>query len=274
MFSDNSTSASGSKRSPRYQLTVELPSSRKRSKLATEKTTSLDNLTLGSPADKKPERSSSGLMMSDTIDEVRLQALITILLFLADSQQLEERNEEPAEPTTSRATRTKFSKHEASKEGQPFNIGSYSSVRKESAADLALDADDLADIREAPKPARGGRKPARAASKAKPKGKAAAKGKKAVDSSDDELTLKDEEGEDESFALDSEEEEKQVQKAINASKKPARRPRASTSSAGTSSAGSSTSRAKGGKPVEKGSLLRTAAAKAAERESHLLYLSN
>lgn len=73
LFSDASTSASvsGSKRSPRYQLSVELPSSRKRSKLATEKTTSADNLTLGSPADKKPERSSSGLMMSDTIDEVR-----------------------------------------------------------------------------------------------------------------------------------------------------------------------------------------------------------
>lgn len=73
VFSDASTSASGSR--PRYKLSVELPSSRKRSKLATEKTTSLDNLTLGSPADKKPERSSSGLMMSDTIEEVRLSAV-------------------------------------------------------------------------------------------------------------------------------------------------------------------------------------------------------
>lgn len=71
--------------------------------------------------------------------------------------------------------------------------------------------------------------------------------------------------EDESFAMDSEEEEKQLQKAINASKKPVKKGQASDSSAGTSSAGSSTSRAKGGKTV-KGDLLRTAAAKAAERE--------
>ena len=75
VFSDTSTSASGSRRSARYQISVELPSSRKRSKLATEKTTSADNLTLGSPIDKKPERSSSGLLMSDAIDEVSVQLL-------------------------------------------------------------------------------------------------------------------------------------------------------------------------------------------------------
>lgn len=81
------------------------------------------------------------------------------------------------------------------------------------------------------------------------------------------MLLKEEEKEDETFALDSEEEEKQLQKAINASKKPARKGRASTSSAGTSSAGSSTSKAKAGKAAKKGDLLRTAAARAAERES-------
>jgi sialic acid synthase SpsE len=85
--------------------------------------------------------------------------------------------------------------------------------------------------------------------------------------------LKDEseEQEDESFALDSEEEEKQIQKAINASKKPVKKGRASTTSAGTSSAASSNSRVKGGKAIKRGDMLRTAAAKAAERESTLSY---
>lgn len=57
----------------KYELSVELPSSRKRSRLATEKTTSADNLTLGSPVDRKIKRSSSGLMTNDAIDEVSLR---------------------------------------------------------------------------------------------------------------------------------------------------------------------------------------------------------
>jgi hypothetical protein len=67
VFSDTQNQG-GSK--VKYELSVELPSSRKRSKLATEKTTSADNLTLGSPVDRKIKRSSSGLMINDAIDEV------------------------------------------------------------------------------------------------------------------------------------------------------------------------------------------------------------
>jgi hypothetical protein len=66
LFSD--TKSNGSTRG-KYELSVELPSSRKRSRLATEKTTSADNLTLGSPVDKKLERKSSGLLTSDPIVE-------------------------------------------------------------------------------------------------------------------------------------------------------------------------------------------------------------
>lgn len=66
VFSDTTTQGSGR---ARYELSVELPSSRKRSRLATEKTTSADNLTLGSPVDRKIKRNSS-LMDVEFIDEV------------------------------------------------------------------------------------------------------------------------------------------------------------------------------------------------------------
>lgn len=105
-------------------------------------------------------------------------------------------------------------------------------------------------------PAKRGRAPRASKSKAKAK-------VKALDSSEDELMLKSEsEEEDEDFAMNSEDEEKQVTQAIKASKKSAR---ASTSSAGTSSAASSTGKARGGRAVKKGTLLRTAAAKAKSR---------
>lgn len=169
-------------------------------------------------------------------------------------------------PVPPRASRAKFTSHKASKEGQPFNIGTFSSVKKETAADLALDAKDIAELSTPDSTSTTSRrKPARAsAQKAKVK---------YIESSDDELgiipkteteTEVDVDGD--SFAFDSEEEEQQLQKAINASKK-TRRGRASTSSAGTSSAASSTGRGRGKNAVKKGDLLRTAAAKAAERES-------
>jgi hypothetical protein len=58
----------------RYELLVEVPSSRKRSRLATEKTTSADNLTLGSPEDKSIKRGSSGLLMEDVCQLVSVQS--------------------------------------------------------------------------------------------------------------------------------------------------------------------------------------------------------
>lgn len=66
VFSD--AQSQGSSR-PKYELSVELPSSRKRSRLATEKTTSADNLTLGSPVDRKIKRNSN-LMEVEVLDEV------------------------------------------------------------------------------------------------------------------------------------------------------------------------------------------------------------
>ena len=68
VFSDDSASSSTAGRRP-YELSVEI-SSHKRSKLATEKTTSADNLTLGSPIDKKADRSSSVLMKDEPMSEV------------------------------------------------------------------------------------------------------------------------------------------------------------------------------------------------------------
>lgn len=167
--------------------------------------------------------------------------------------------------TSSRTSRGKFTSHKASKEGQPFNIGTHSSVKKETAADLALDAGDIAEL-SAPEPMSSTRrKPARASAK---KAKA-----KLAESSDDEFGVapkNETETENDSFAFDSEEEEEQLHKAIKASKKVVRG-RATTSSAGTSSAGSSTGRGRGKKAVKSGDLVRTAAAKAAEREYHLLF---
>lgn len=80
------------------------------------------------------------------------------------------------------------------------------------------------------------------------------------------LKSESEEEEDGDFAMDSDEMDKQVQKAIKASKKTPKTARAGTSSAGTSSAASSSGRAKGGRAVKSGNLLRTAAAKAAQSE--------
>jgi hypothetical protein len=214
--------------------------------LATEKTTSADNLTLGSPVDRKIKRNSS-LMDVEVIDEVRRFANDDTL---TDHQVKEE---EPSVATGGK--RIAFSKHE----NQPFNIGTHSTVKKQSASDLALSADELEDLKTIPK-TKTKAKAARAPRLSKAKAKAAVK---ALDSSDDELTLKSEsEEEDGDFAMDSDDEEKQVQQAIKASRKVAR---AATSSAGTSSAASSTGKARGKKAVKGGNLLRTAARKAASR---------
>lgn len=66
VFSDTKSSSSAK---AKYELSVELPSIRKKSRLATEKTTSADNLTLGSPVDKKSERTSSPLIKDDMVNE-------------------------------------------------------------------------------------------------------------------------------------------------------------------------------------------------------------
>ena len=225
--------------------------------MATEKTTSADNLTLGSPVDRKIKRNSS-LMDIEVFDEVGEPSYRHML---ADHQAKEEDKPEPEPSTAAGKKRSAFAKHEASKENQPFNIGTHSSVKKQTASDLALSADELEELKTIPK-TKTKAKAARAPRLSKAKAKAAVK---ALDSSDDELTLKSEsEEEDGDFAMDSDDEEKQVQQAIKASRKVAR---AATSSAGTSSAASSTGKARGKKAVKGGNLLRTAAKKAASRMS-------
>jgi DNA repair protein RAD16 len=174
----------------------------------------------------------------------------------------EDKPELDAMPSTSAGKkRSAFAKHEASKENQPFNIGTHSSVKKQTAADLALSADELEDLETLPKSKSTTKaKGARAPRASKTKAKAAVK---VLDSSEDELGLKSEtEDEDEDFAMDSDDEERQLKQAIKASQKVAR---AGTSSAGTSSAASSTGKARGKKAVKGGNLLRTAAKKAASR---------
>lgn len=178
---------------------------------------------------------------------------------LADDQAKEEDKPEPEPSSSNGVKRSAFSKHEASKENQPFNIGTHSTVKKQTASDLALSADELEDLKSIPEPKA---KKARAPRLSKAKAKAAVK---ALDSSEDELALKSESEEgDDDFAMDSDDEEKQVQQAIKASRKTAR---AATSSAGTSSAASSTGKARGKKAIKGGNLLRTAAKKAASRMS-------
>ena len=183
-----------------------------------------------------------------------------------DDQAKEEEEVEPKPSPSTGGKRSAFAKHEASKENQPFNIGTHSSVKKQTAADLALSADELEDLEIKPKTSTKTKaKTVRAPRVSKAKAKAAIKD---LDSDEDELALKSEsEEDDDDFAMDSTEEDKQVQQAIKASRKTAR---ASTSSAGTSSAASSTGKARGKKAVKGGNLLRTAAKKAASRMSNLL----
>ena len=187
-------------------------------------------------------------------------------VMLIDDQAKEEEEAEPKPSTSTAGKRSAFAKHEASKENQPFNIGTHSSVKKQTAADLALSADELEDLEIKPKTSTKTKaKTVRAPRVSKAKAKAAIKD---LDSDEDELALKIEsEEDDDDFAMDSTEEDKQVQQAIKASRKTAR---ASTSSAGTSSAASSTGKARGKKAVKGGNLLRTAAKKAASRMSNLL----
>lgn len=81
------------------------------------------------------------------------------------------------------------------------------------------------------------------------------------------LKSESDEDQDGDFAMDSDDMDKQVQKAIKASKATSKRGRVASSSAGTSSAASSAGKVKGGRAVKSGNLLRTAAAKAAQSES-------
>ena len=142
----------------------------------------------------------------------------------------------------------------------PFNIGKFSNVTKRSAADLALDSDDslLSDDISV--------KPKRGKAKAAPKPKPAPKGRGRAKKVKEEIKSEDEESEfedpaDGDFALDSDQEAKQLKAALKESM-------GETSNA--SSRASSSKPARGGatKTGRKtnATALRAAAARAAESE--------
>ncbi|ORY35020.1 SNF2 family N-terminal domain-domain-containing protein [Naematelia encephala] len=111
-------SASSQDPDKRYVLeSVNIP---RRSKLATEKTTSADNLTLGSPP-AKLARSSSALGKSDPIDEEEDEKFDLI--------------------SAAKPMRNVTGKSKAAPV-QPFNIGKHSAVSKSDVASLALESDE------------------------------------------------------------------------------------------------------------------------------------
>lgn len=144
-------------------------------------------------------------------------------------------------------------------EHQPFNVGKFSSVRKEKVDELALDSDDSIFDEEK----KSGKKGSRTA---KPKGKPRGKGKKAADESEESDHVKEEIDDD--FAMDSDAEDKQLQKAIKESMaqdiKPGTSSRSSSLSVRGKGRGRGKSQAVGGR--NNSATLRKAAAKAAESE--------
>ncbi|WWD20072.1 hypothetical protein CI109_104546 [Kwoniella shandongensis] len=189
-FNDGSASESSSKK---YKLeSVTIPT--RRSRLGLDKTESADNLTLGSPAPKGVNGRGSSMLKSEGVDEEMLSA---------KEEQISEEEEEQIEAFKPKPK----AKGKAQKPAhQPFNVGKHSNVKKASAASLAFD------------------KPKRAAA-TKPKGKG--KGKKVLTppaSDEEEKTESEFEApDDEDYAMDSDQETKQLNKAIEESTKAATR---------------------------------------------------
>lgn len=163
---------------------VTIPSSRSRSKLGQEQTTSADNLTLGSPISKKLRKTES-LQIDSNLD-------------LDEDEKDEQQVKQELETTPVKARSTRKGKLQA--EQAPFNIGKFSRVSKASASSLALDDEKKPSI----KTQKGGAAKGRKSTNTKPKIEIL---------SSDELNLKDEED----FALDDDEEESQLKEAIRKS---------------------------------------------------------
>jgi len=145
---------------------------------------------------------------------------------------------------------------------QPFNIGKFSSVTKRTVDDLALDSDDslLSDTPSA-KPTRG---KAKAAPKTKPALKGRGRAKKVKEEIKEESEVSDfEDPEDGDFAMNSEDEEKQLKAALKESMG-----EGSTVVSSRASSSKPTKLAKA-KPTRKNNAaaLRAAVARAAESES-------
>ncbi|WWD04077.1 hypothetical protein V865_002142 [Kwoniella europaea PYCC6329] len=218
------TSTSAPSSSKKYRLeSVTLPT--RRSKLGLDKTDSADNMTLESPTHGKRGQANGNDLVKVENEDVEMKD--------------EEPKQEEFKPTTSRSRKGKAKVHPA--EQAPFNIGKFSSVSKAQTSDLEFDA---------PKTTRG-RLPRASKGKAKK-----------------ELTppLTDEETEfeeDAGYAMDSDEEEKQLKQAIKAStqrSKTTSKTRSNASTSGTSTPTGSTRKTKGNQAA-----LRAAVAKAAEK---------
>ncbi|KAK4686807.1 DNA repair protein RAD16, partial [Tremellales sp. Uapishka_1] len=230
--------SSGSKK--RYVLeSITLPT--RRSKLGTDKTESLDNMTLKGEALGSPVgRSGSAVDLVPERDEL-------------DSDDLDDVKPRPP-PAKKAATKRASAAH------QPFNIGTHSSVAKSTLADLALTPADAAALSsddellitrktKATKPR----------AKAEPKRKSKGKGKSSAVVSDADVKVEDE------YAEDSEDEAEQLKKAMKASKATTGKGKAKVGITKTKSAG----QAVGGrvkKETGNKTALRNAAAKAAESE--------
>lgn len=178
----------------RYQLEVSVPS--RRSKLALEKTTSQDNLTLESPTSKKSIRSSSFIKSEPVRYHAATECVVTDneqdvdpLALMSDDDMSNLAIASSSKPKPMRAPSRKSQVKAEAVEAQPFNIGKFSAVKKESTDKLALSA---------PTKASRDRKPRASAAKARAR------------------VVKVESDEDD-YAMDSDEEEKQFQKALLAS---------------------------------------------------------
>ncbi|KAK8849448.1 hypothetical protein IAR55_004781 [Kwoniella newhampshirensis] len=191
-FTDTSTSDSNKK----YKLeSVTIPT--RRSRLGLDKTESADNLTLGSPA-PAGKKGANGRGSSKAKNEG-----MDVDMLSAKEEDLTEEEQEEIEAFKPKTTRGK----PKDTSNQPFNIGKFSNVKKANASDLALDRPKRASTTTA-------------------KGKAKGRGKMKKE----ELTppASDDEEDDESefvasddgdYAMDSDEETKQMEKAIEQSTK-------------------------------------------------------
>ena len=138
---------------------------------------------------------------------------------------------------------------------QPFNVGKYSRVKKEDASSLAFDSES--DTKR-------GR-----AAKGKAQAKMAVKVESESEEEEEEEPVEEVENSGDDFAMDSDEEEKQLQKAIKASKASGRV--GSSSKANGRATAANRGRAVGGRANGKNArALRAAVARAAQSKSILL----
>ncbi|WWC73435.1 uncharacterized protein I206_107403 [Kwoniella pini CBS 10737] len=210
------TSNSASSSSKRYRLeSVTLPS--RRSKLGLDKTESADNLTLDSPSANKPHINGVKVEHKDI--------------------EMKDEGEDVKPPTNTKSRAVKGKSKVDPTEQAPFNIGKFSSVSKAQTSDLALDAPSASKRARLPRA-----------------GKGKAVKKEFTPPLTDEESEYEENQDDGHYAMDSDDEEKQLQAAIKASTKATR----SSSAASTP--------LKGGKKTKGNqAALKSAVAKAAEK---------